>query len=356
MTPRSGALLALYAGAWTVVGWLLSEPGRLSEAQIRAVTASGSYEEVRAATDRLSAIYADSPRQAWGDWAAFPTHRTTIAVAASTVPGARSLVEEALVTLPPRERFFVALNAATGGKPTFVEGQWTGTDPLSVPPGLMAFLRGRLDRETSPELIVLYDEILRGSGWNPPPDELFARARDTGIPADNRTGSLLILARQPGGAEAVRRALDAAAIPDAIASRILVSRVLDADPATEAWLVRFALDPSHAVVAGGAFDVLYEQLGTHKDRLWAVVSAVDPGSRLPLMRALLLRGRWPVACRRWFAGVWPEEVRRGGAEFERELAATGLSNLGGWILEERDEDLKRDLSRIHARLSAHGSR
>lgn len=81
-----------------------------------------------------------------------------------------------------------------------------------------------------------------------------------------------------------------------------------------------------------------------------------PGSRLPLMRALLLRGRWPVACRRWFAGVWPEEVRRGGAEFERELAATGLSNLGGWILEERDEDLKRDLSRIHARLSAHGSR
>lgn len=350
MRRKLASIGIAYAAAWAVVWWFATDPARSSEDILGRLEARPGFDDGLAIEKELAAHYRRHPRQAYADWGDHPGLRGVIAGACATVPEARSLVEEALESLPPVHRVYTILCLSTGGSPTFSGGSWTGDERLVLPRAWEAYFRMRRERDPSAEIVALYATVLFENGWNPDAADLFRLAREDRRPPDVAAATLAAWARRPGTVPSIYAGLERAEIPDAVASQLLASGGLAADPGYRAFVEGYALSPQHAVVTGGAFAVLARQFPDLQDRLWQNARSAPPGSRLPLMLSLGSGTTWPSPYLRWWVMAWRDEVPRHGPHAEHILGRHVLPSLPGWILAEKDEDLRRALNGIFERL------
>jgi len=343
-------LAALYVAGWTVVWWFATGPARRTAEIFGKIDRPGAFETPQDVERQLTAIYRESPIQAYADYAAHEMYRAPIAAAAAIVPECRTLVEEAMTTLPLPIRVYITLCIAIGGPPTMAEGRWTGTDPLRLPPDWVPFFRERLEIETSIDIAIVLAEILRQAGWSPTPDEVFARTRDARRPVACRVAELAVLSRHEGGTAAIYGALEAGTIPDDVSSKLIETRALELDPAFPQFLEKYALSSGHTGVAAASFTSIVSVVPAIRDRLWAAVSALPPGRRLPLMVSLTGGSGWPPAYRRWWVLAWDDEIRISGPAGEERLRERGLGNLSIWLVEEKDPATQLALRTIYDRL------
>lgn len=352
MRGRIGLGIA-YVAAWAVIWWFATDSSRQSGDILGRLEARQGFDDAMVLEKELAAHYRRHPRQAYTDWGEHPALRGVIAGACATVPEARSLVEEALESLPPVHRVYTILCLATGGSPTFAGGGWTGDDRLSVPTGWENYFHHRRARDSSAEIVALYATVLFENGWNPGAEELFRLSREDRRPPDVAAATLAAWARLPGSVSAIYDGLERSAIPDAVASQLLASGALSADPGYRAFVERYALAPGHAVAAGGAFAILAVQFPDLREKIWQNARTAPPGSRLPLMLSLGTGTTWPTPYLRWWVMAWQDEVPRHGPHAEMILRRHVLSSLPGWILNEKDEEVRRALKGIFERLRAH---
>ncbi|KAF0245313.1 MAG: hypothetical protein FD180_1718 [Planctomycetota bacterium] len=357
MNGRLVGIVLAYVAFWVVAWAIATAPGRDSAEifqRFRKSTARDATPIVR----ELTAVYADSPRQASADYAAHPEFRLLIAQSAAPVPECLPVVEEALVSLPPEGRLVVLLALAINGTPTLDErNSWTGSDPLQPRPDALPTIRRHLEREPVWTIALLAAQALAAAGDRPSADVLFERSKNTRRALVARSSELIVLADRKGGAAELMRALRDSLIPDDAATALVISGVLDRDPAWK-WKP-FALDwatsPAHASAAGGAFPTLYDLLPAERDRIWSAVSSAPRGSRVPLMVALMKRSNWPASYRNWWMGVYDDE-RKLVPDLEDRLAAGDLASFGRWAAEEQDPRSAMAIRAVLERLRAASAR
>ncbi|MEK7467409.1 MAG: hypothetical protein AAB074_08345 [Planctomycetota bacterium] len=355
MNGRVLALVAGYVAAWTVLWWVATAPGRESAAILGRIEKAAPH-AVAPILRELTAVYADSPRQASADYAANPQLRLLIAQAAAPVPDGLPVVEEALATLPPEGRLGVLLALVINGAPTLDErNAWTGADEIKPRPDSIPLIRRHLENEPVWTIAVLAASALATAGERPSFDAAFDRARDPRRALVARSAEIIVLADRKDGTKELMRALKDSLIPEDVATALVISNVLDSDPAWKPFALAWATNPANAAAAGGAFPTLYDLLPAERDRIWGTVNAAPRGKRVPLMVALMKRTGWPSSYRYWWMGVFDEE-RKSVPDLEERLAAGDLGAFARWASEEKEPQAAMAIRAVLDKLRAVAAR
>jgi hypothetical protein len=351
MKGRMIGLAVAFVAFWVIVWAVATAPGRRSAAILDHFKTSTAHEAAPFLRE-LTAVYTDSPRQARSDYEGNPDFRLLIAQAAAPVPGCLPVVETALESLPPNGRLGVLLALAINGIPTLNEnGSWSGKDTLQPRPDAVPAIRRLLERETEWPIAVMAASVLAAAGDKPAPDVVFERSRDTKRSLVARSAEVIILSDRKGGIVELMRALHDSLIPDDVATAVVISGVLDRDPAWKPFALTWATNPAHAAAAGGAFPTLYDLLPGEREHIWGTVNAAPRGSRVPLMLALMKRSGWPSSYRYWWMGVYDEE-KKAVPDLEEKLAASDLGSFARWATEEKDQQAAMAIRAVLERLRA----